>query len=62
MQQLESEAQACPDLILTATSLQALQIKGVGFAEMFASFGDVNNFCGRLLRLSQIMDLPIIIL
>ena len=47
MQQLESEVQACPDLLLSSPSLQPLKIKGVGFAEMFASFGDVNNFCGK---------------
>ena len=48
MQQLESKAKACPYLMLmTTTGPQALQIKGVGFAKMFASFGDVNNFCGK---------------
>ena len=47
IQQLVSKAQACPDLMLTAMGLKALQIKGVGFAEMFAPFGDVDHFCGK---------------
>ena len=47
MQQLVSKAQACPDQMLTAMGLKALQIKGVGFAEMFAPFGDVDYFCGK---------------
>ena len=47
MMKLETEMSDCPDLLTTVTTLQQLSIKGVGFAELFAAFTDVNHFCGK---------------